>query len=261
MDTEALKSALTDTPVSVWHAFDEIGSTNDEALRWIDADAPDMALVIAERQTSGRGRFTRRWVTEPGVALAFTAILRPTKEEAKTITSLYAPMAGLAVWQALREELGLTAQIKWPNDVLLERRKCCGILAEAAWTGDKLNGIVLGIGINVSAGSLPPESDALFAATYLEKYTAAPVNRWALLAAVARNLAYWRGQLGSAEFLATWQDNLAFKGEQVRVEQAGDPLLSGKLTGVDCRGNLLLRDASGATIIAEVGDVHLRSAS
>jgi BirA family biotin operon repressor/biotin-[acetyl-CoA-carboxylase] ligase len=261
MDTEALKTALADTSVSAWRAFDEIGSTNDEALRWIDEGAPDMALVIAERQTSGRGRFTRHWVTEPGVALAFTAILRPTKEEEKTVTSLYAPMAGLAVWQALREELGLSAQIKWPNDVLLERCKCCGILSEAVWTGSRLNGIVLGIGINVKAGSLPPESNALFPATYLEEHTAVPVNRWALLAAVVRNLTYWRGQLGSAEFLATWQSNLAFKGEQVRVEQAGEALLSGELTGVDCRGNLLLRDASGATIIAEVGDVHLRSGS
>lgn len=261
MDQKALFQALQGSLVSEMRWFDEIGSTNDEALCWIDAGAPDMALVAADQQTSGRGRFARQWVTQPGVSLAFTVILKPTKDEEKTVTSLYAPMAGLAVWQTLKEDYGLTAQIKWPNDVLLERRKCCGILVEAAWTGAMLNGIAVGIGINIAEGSLPPEHDALFPATWIEKYVPAPVNRFSLLASVIQNLAYWRSQLGSAEFLATWQSNLAFKGEPVSVEQAGQPPLNGELTGVDCKGNLLLRDASGATIIAEVGDVRLRSAA
>lgn len=261
MSQEALFQVLQGLPVSETRWFDEIGSTNDEALRWIDSGAPDMALVASDRQTSGRGRFARQWVTQPGVSLAFTVILKPTKDEAKTVTSLYAPMAGLAVWQTLKEEYGLAAQIKWPNDVLLDRQKCCGILVEAAWTGSTLNGIAVGIGINIAEGSLPLEQGTLFPATWIEKHTPAPVNRFALLAGVIKNLAYWRSQLGSAEFLATWQENLAFKGEQVSVEQAGQPPLSGELTGVDCKGNLLLRDASGATIIAEVGDVRLRSAA
>jgi BirA family biotin operon repressor/biotin-[acetyl-CoA-carboxylase] ligase len=260
MNLELLNSALKNSPVSNWRAFDEIGSTNDEALRWLDEGATDFSLVIADSQNKGRGRFDRKWVTRPGTSLAFTVIFKPTPEESKVPTPLYAPMCGLAVWQALHDKLGLNPQIKWPNDVLLEREKCCGILVEAAWTGTTLNGIIAGIGINIAEGSLPPAGTALFLATWIEQHTGKPVDRFALLSDVLVSLADWRSQLGTAQFYDTWQEHLAFKGERVRVEQAGNEPLLGTEMGIDSNGNLLLLDASGATITVEVGDVHLRSA-
>jgi BirA family biotin operon repressor/biotin-[acetyl-CoA-carboxylase] ligase len=90
----------------------------------------------------------------------------------------------VAVWQALYREYGLPVEIKWPNDLLLHRQKCAGILVEAAWTGTDLKGVVLGIGINISEGSLPPTEFQMFPATFLEAATANPVDRYRLLASI-----------------------------------------------------------------------------
>jgi BirA family biotin operon repressor/biotin-[acetyl-CoA-carboxylase] ligase len=260
MDYASLKEALKDTPVSEIRAFDEIGSTNDEALRWLAAGAPDFALVIADLQISGRGRYARKWITLPGASLAFTLILRPTAVEMNSSPALFSPLCGLAVWQALHDAYGLSPQIKWPNDVMLDCQKCCGILAEADWSGATLNGIAAGIGINITEASIPSSAAMVFPPTWIEKYTNEKIERFDLLARVLNAIGYWRPRIGSAEFFTVWQQNLAFRGEQVRIEQAGAPVQIGEETGIDAGGNLLLRDASGATITVEVGDVHLRTA-
>jgi BirA family biotin operon repressor/biotin-[acetyl-CoA-carboxylase] ligase len=257
MDQELLKKALQGTPVSDLRVFDEIGSTNDEALAWLEGGARDFALVIAESQSKGRGRFTRKWVTLPGTSLAFTVVLRPNPQVKDENISLYAPLCGVAVHSALRKQCGLKSQIKWPNDVLLNREKCCGILVEADWTGSTLNGIVAGIGINIGEGSLPPES--LFPATWIEKHTKERVDRYQLLAVILNELVDWRPRIGSAAFFEAWSENLAFTGESVRIEQESKAPITGTEVGIDGRGNLLLVDATGATITVEVGDVHLRS--
>ena len=155
--------------------FESIGSTNDEAMAWADAGAEDWSLVVADQQTQGRGRLGRHWVTNPGAALAFSLVLRPSREE-MAFASLFSPLGGMGVASAL-EEIGLAALVKWPNDVLLNRRKVCGILGEAAWTGDRLNGMVLGIGVNVASESVPPAGELLFPATCVEAELGRPLDR------------------------------------------------------------------------------------
>ena len=149
MEINTLNEILAGTPVREFRYFDSISSTNDEALHWSDAGAADFSLVIAEEQTKGRGRFERHWVTNPASALAFSLILQPTPEE-KNQLALFASLCGLALRDTLETQLGLQAKIKWPNDVLIERRKTAGILVEANWSGDQISGIVLGIGVNVT---------------------------------------------------------------------------------------------------------------
>lgn len=261
MDEKALASALQTTPVTSWRAFDEIGSTNDEALTWLEADAPDFSLVIADSQSKGRGRFQRRWITQPGASLAFTVIFRLNDQEQNNPISLYAPLCGLAVWQALTQQAQVEAQIKWPNDILLARKKVCGILVEGAWLGNRLQGIVMGIGINIRSDALPPDSEKslLFPATWLEAHASAKVDRFELLAAVLNSLADWRKQLGSTQFFNTWQEHLAFRGEQVQIEGFEKKPIIGTLTGIDSQGNLLLLLKNGQEKAIEVGDVHLRT--
>jgi BirA family biotin operon repressor/biotin-[acetyl-CoA-carboxylase] ligase len=258
MDENALRRALLHSPVNELRAFELIGSTNDEALRWIDAGVTDFALVIADQQTNGRGRLNRQWITRPEASLAFSVIFKPTPQELAAPSSLYAPLCGLAVWQALHEVLGLDPQIKWPNDILIERQKCCGILVEAAWSGAQLNGIVLGIGINITADSLPPDAVTRYPATWVKKFTPQPVDRFALLAEILGRLQYWRDRLGSNEFFTTWQNHLAFRGETVRIVENQKTSIIGTEESIDSSGNLILRDADGKNIIIEVGDVTLR---
>jgi BirA family biotin operon repressor/biotin-[acetyl-CoA-carboxylase] ligase len=257
MDQEILSLALQNTPVSACRAFEETGSTNDVALEWIDCGAGDMALVIADRQTRGKGRLQRTWVTQPGASLAFSLILKPTDTEKATPSALFAPLCGLAVASALENCCHLHPQIKWPNDVLLERQKCCGILVEAAWNGSELAGLVLGIGINIEAASLPAEINTRFPATWLEKHTHQPIDRFELLAAIVNQLAAWREQMGSQFFFAEWSRRLAFCGETVRVEESEKSSIIGTELGVDPEGALLIQSTDGLQHRIEVGDVHL----
>lgn len=257
MDENRLKQTLEAAGIRAYRYHAVIGSTNDEALAWCDRDAVDDSLVIADEQTKGKGRFERRWVTNPGSSLAFSLILKPTQSEIKKLT-LFAPLCGLAVHDALKEQLGLNPQIKWPNDVLLERKKCCGILVEAAWTGDRLSGVVLGIGINISSGSIPPATDQLFSATCLEAMTHQPVDPYAVLQGVLEQIKNWRPKLGSDDFYTHWQQHLAFRGEQVMIVQNEKPSIIGVEKGINQDGSLVLILQDDTEAAFEVGDVHLR---
>ncbi len=256
MQTDQLRQILADLPVPAVRAFDTIGSTNDEALAWAEAGAEDGSLVVADQQTMGRGRLGRSWVTNPGAALAFSLILRPPVAEQENL-GLFSPLAGLAVCLAL-QALNLPAEIKWPNDVLLARRKTCGILAESAWQAGQLHGVVVGIGINVTPASVPPSDQVQFPATCVEAQLDKPLDRWELLHAVLESFFEWRNRLGSVEFIQAWEESLAFIGEPVTLKNSGGQSFSGILQGINAQGNLRLRLADGMEKLVSVGDVHLR---
>jgi len=259
VENETLKQALSDLPIGGLRAYDSIGSTNDEALAWADAGCADFSLVIADEQTKGRGRFDRRWVTQKGTSLAFSLIIHPTQLEIEHLP-LFAPLCGLAIWQTLNDRYHVKSQIKWPNDVLIERQKCAGILVEAAWKGSELKSFVLGIGINIRRGSIPPSTDQLFPATYIESATDHPVDRFEFLASVLQSIIFWRKFLGRQEFIHEWQSHLAFMGEQVKIVQSPKPSIIGIIKGIDPMGRLIITQAGAIETAVEVGDVHLRLA-
>lgn len=257
MDRTQLTEALRNTPVAATRAFETIGSTNDEALTWADEGAADFSLVIADEQTKGRGRFDRRWITRHGSSLAFSLILKPSEAEIEHL-NLFAPLCGLAVHDALKSLFNINPQIKWPNDILIERQKCCGILAEAAWTNSHPNAVVLGIGINITRDSVPPTDGQLFSATCLEDFVKSPVDRFSLLQQVLLEIQKWRSLLASPYFFEHWTKHLAFLGEQVMIVQSEKQSIIGVEKGIDQHGNLVLLMENNEEMAFEVGDVHLR---
>lgn len=257
MNEQKLRARLAELPIREVRYFESVGSTNDVALQWISAGVQDGSLVVADTQTAGRGRLNRRWVTRPGVALAFSLVLLPRPGEAGRL-GLFSPLGALALSKALSQNYGLQAEIKWPNDVLLGGRKVAGLLAEAAWLGSALQGIVLGIGVNVAPDSVPPAEELLFPATSVEAELGRPVERIELLLAILQEIFTWRPRLGRQEFLQAWEDRLAFRGQWVQVAQAGHPPLNGKAVGIDPDGSLILQTEAGELKNIAVGDVHLR---
>jgi BirA family transcriptional regulator, biotin operon repressor / biotin---[acetyl-CoA-carboxylase] ligase len=258
MNVEQLNSHLSGLPIPELRYFDQIGSTNDEALKWIAAGAEEGCLVIADQQTQGRGRLGRRWITKPGAALAFSLILHPTDEE-KNNLAYFSPLGALAISQALEEtDAALQPLIKWPNDVLLQRRKTAGILVEAGWLGEALQGIVVGIGINVGPEAVPPPDQVLFPAISVEEAAGKPIDRLVLLRSILSALFQWRARLHSESFRQGWEQRLAFKNEWVSIEESAGKSLTGQVMGLDPSGNLILRTADGALVPVDVGDVHLR---
>ncbi len=196
--------------------FDTIGSTNDEALAWAANDTPDLSVVIADEQTAGRGRLDRKWFTPRGTALAFSIVLRPTAKERPHLTRIVG-LAALAVAEPLRKR-GLDARIKWPNDILIQNRKVCGILIESVWSGEDVDCVVIGIGINVLEGSVPPGEMLQFPATSLEAELGQVPDRVEILRDTLAALIELRPRLGTDEFLKQWEDLLALQGETVQVE-------------------------------------------
>ena len=226
--------------------FNQTGSTNDIALAWAAEGAHDLALVCADEQTAGRGRGDRRWYTPSGVALAFSLILRPMPGEQQSIPC-FSALGALAVCEALSAR-GLHPEIKWPNDVLINRRKICGVLSEAVWTGEKVESVVLGIGLNVSAQAVPQTEQLNFPATSLEAETKRITDRFLLLREILQALLYWRGLLTKDVFFHAWGSRLAFLGEQVEILGEGQVIEAGKLEGLEKDGSLRLRTAQGKTV-------------
>ena len=256
MNLNELNKTLSKLPLGDIKYFESIGSTNDEALAWAANDAKDLSLVIADEQTAGRGRLDRKWFTPSGTALAFSLVIRPTVEERPHLSRIVG-LAALAVSDILRAR-DLTPQIKWPNDVLLLGHKVAGILVESVWSGEDVDCVVVGIGINVLKGSVPPEDRLHFPATSLEDELGYPPDRLEILFDVLSALIDLRPRLGTAELLSRWAESLAFLGEQVQVAVENEQPVVGQILGLDQDGSLRLRDGHDKTVAVRFGDVRLR---
>jgi len=255
-EERALRAALRELPPGGLRFLASTGSTNDVALAWAAQGAPDMALVVADEQTAGRGRGDHAWFTPPGAALAVSLILRPAGIEAAHMAH-FSGLGALALAEALGD-CPLPVSIKWPNDLLVGGRKTAGVLAETVWTGDRPESVVIGIGVNVHAGSVPPAGTLAFPAASLDEAYGRPLERWELLRRLLEQLMDWRPRLGTSAFVHAWEKNLAFRGEQVQVWGEGIPSTTGRLIGLDSQGGLLLQPADGPQVTLRFGEVHLR---
>jgi len=256
MDETAFCTLLSDLPLSGLRYFEQVGSSNDAALAWAADRAPDLSLVYAEEQTSGRGRMGRTWFTPPGAALAFSLILRPVGIERENI-GLFSGLGALALVATLKK-YGVTAQVKWPNDVLINRKKIAGILVETAWMGAEAESVVLGMGINVAPESVPPPEALNFPAACILSEAPLPIERFDLLHTLLSELIAWRPRLASDAFLHAWDQALAFRGETVQVWTGEAEPLVGQVAGLETDGSLRLSLSGGETRRVRFGEVHLR---
>lgn len=257
MNQPSLQKSLASIPLDGLRYFDSIGSTNDEALAWATDGARDFSLVIADEQTTGRGRAGRKWIAPQGTALTFSLILRPAASEAD-LPSLFTGLGALALLDALKKH-GLKPQIKWPNDVLLNGKKVAGILVESVWTGDALDTVVLGMGVNTLAGSNPPDEELLFPATNVEAELGSPLKRAELLHDILSALVTWRGKMSTGELVKAWEEDLAFHGKQVEVWQENEEPFLGRVLGLESDGSLRLLH-NDKIVTVQFGEIHLRPA-
>lgn len=257
MNQTSLNNILASIPqLGEVRFFEAIGSTNDEALAWARKGAPDLSLIVADEQTLGRGRLDRPWFTPQGTALAFSLIVRPTREEMPYLSRLVG-LAALAITETI-QKMGLNPQIKWPNDVLLDQRKLAGILIEVIWEEEEVSTVVVGMGVNVLKRAVPDTDILRFPGTSLESAIGHSVEREPLLRDILENFIALRSELGTDEFMNKWGSALAYRGRQVRVEMGGDQTVAGRLEGILSDGSLRLRDDNGKSVTVRFGDVRLR---
>jgi len=231
--------------------FETLESTNDVAMSLASTDAGEGSVVIADAQTAGRGRRGRTWFSPRGAGLYVSVVIVPgrssgTRERATALTTL---AAGVALAEAIESVTGLAPAIKWPNDLLVGRRKLAGILAEgvAHASPGGVRAVVLGYGINVCAAAYPAElADRV---TALESELGRSIDRAELCAESLCTLAARYDDLLSGRFdaiLDAWRSRAA--GDRNAAVEWDTPtgVRTGVTAGVDDMGALLVR--SGATL-------------
>ena len=258
MDENTLQEYLSVLPLGPLRYIESTGSTNDLAMDWIEEGAPHLSLVVADEQTAGRGRNGSRWYTPPGSSLAFSLVLYPEQIGDFALPRLTG-LGALGVCTTLQDEYSLEARIKWPNDVLVAGQKLTGVLVEIAWSGERLQSAVLGIGINVAIDSLPLDIELGHPATSVESQVGKPVERWTLLREVLLKLVFWLEKINSPEFLQVWEENLAYRDEMVKLTQDGRELYEGRLLGLDRDGALYLQGSDGSVQTIQDGGLQLRT--
>jgi BirA family biotin operon repressor/biotin-[acetyl-CoA-carboxylase] ligase len=256
MQLESIQQALAGLPIADLRYYPSTGSTNEDALVWATEGAKDGSLVAADQQTSGRGRQGRKWVTNPGAGLAVSFIFKPTEKEAQKL-QLFSPLGAVAVCQAIRKKYRLPAEVKWPNDILVSRKKTGGVLAETRWLKDRADALVLGIGVNLTPAAVPQEMNLRFPATCLESEAGQAIDRLTFLRTVCQAVFDLRPMLTTPEFIDLWEELMAFKGEQVSMEIFAGEIITGMLKGIDPQGNLILQCEDGRKKTFFMGEVRL----
>ena len=233
-------------------------STSDRLKALARGGAPEWTAVLADRQTGGRGREGRAWVSPPG-GLYLSVLLRPRFERA----GLVPLAAGVAVAEAAGE-LGVPTELKWPNDVLVSGRKLAGVLAEAASGPSGVEWVVLGIGVNVSldATEVPEEIRATVTSLGAEGAPGAEPADVAVRALVRLALCYDALRSRPAEVLAAWRARaVRWWGEEVEA-RTGAGAVRGRLVDLDAEGALVLEVEGGGTRRLLSGEVsRLRPAA
>jgi BirA family biotin operon repressor/biotin-[acetyl-CoA-carboxylase] ligase len=219
-------------------------STNDDAKRDAAGGAADGHVVVADGQRAGRGSHGRSWSSPTGTDLYLSIVARPQRSLAELPPLTLAVGLGVAdaVERALGDEL-LRVEVKWPNDVWIDGKKCAGILVEATSSGGVLGSVVIGIGLNVNRTDWPAELHAGATSLRAQKPGATPLDRAAVLASLLEHVerSVDRFEAGGGEpIVSALEARLALRGQSVRCDG-----VEGRLLGVAPSGALRIADKEG----------------
>jgi BirA family transcriptional regulator, biotin operon repressor / biotin---[acetyl-CoA-carboxylase] ligase len=236
------------------HYRDALPSTNIFAKALLQNGAIEGALVITDHQTDGHGRSNRKWYSEPSKNLTFSVIVQPTiAPERLGGLSLY---AGLSVAEAIEEIASLRPTCKWPNDILLNGKKICGILSEAIFEYNQLKGVVIGIGINVNQRVFPAELQSTASSLTLE--TNQEYDCIALLSSVLERMERNYQLVQSAQMdqvFESWKQYTTMFGQMISVHQT-ENIITGIAARLDDDGGLILLTSNGEQKIL-AGDITI----
>ena len=233
--------------------FDSIDSTNTKAKELAEEGHPSGTLVVADRQTAGRGR---SWESPTGIGIFMTLMLKP--EINPNNASMLTLVAAMATTRAIRRVTGVPAMIKWPNDIVMNGKKVCGILTEMSAQFDYINHIVIGIGINVHNEDFPEEIAKTASSLYLE--SGQHIHRASLIEAFLEEFEDVYAEYLKTEDMEGLQKEydamLVNRGRQVRVLDPKEPF-EGKAMGITKKGELIVDTWESRKLVSS-GEVSVR---
>lgn len=238
--------------------FDEIDSTNNYAKQIGNEGCPHGTVVVAERQTLGRGRVGRQWQSDTKHGLWFSIVLRPDLEpEQVQIITL---AASVAVVEGISRHLGIKCGIKWPNDIILESSKLCGILTELSAEPGYVNYVVVGIGINVNHALSEFNADLKTRATSLQIHTGKTVSRVKLLGSILSSFEEIYEivlQGNTKEIINRWNRYSVTLGREVKIISRENEYI-GTAISVASDGKLVVKCKDGTVRQVSAGEVQVR---
>jgi BirA family biotin operon repressor/biotin-[acetyl-CoA-carboxylase] ligase len=233
--------------------YPTLTSTNDIAKRQAQQGVVEGTVVIAEEQTAGKGRIKRLWLSPKG-SIALSVVLYPSLAYLPSLIMV----ASLAVVHCIEKVTGLRAQIKWPNDVLINGKKVCGILVESEVRGKQVDYAIIGIGVNVNL-RLSDFPDIAPFATSLSHELGRDVSRRDMIRCLLAEIERLYLILPSGDLVyQEWRHNLVTLGKRVQAS-SGEATYTGLAESVARDGSLLLRQSDGSLIKIVAGDVTLRN--
>lgn len=237
--------------------YDEVDSTNTRAKAAAEADGIHGSLFVADAQTAGKGRRGRSWGSEKGISIYMTYLLKPDIDI--SCVSRLTLVAALAVAKALQEIDGIEPQIKWPNDVVVNGKKICGILTEMSSEGMDISYVVVGIGLNVNNKEFPEELSEKATSLWIE--TGIEHNRSGIIASITNYFEYYYQQFIAAQnlepMLADYNALLVNRDKRVVVLDK-DSRQEYTAIALDKNGGLLVRDDDGNVQSIISGEVSVR---
>lgn len=251
-----LKEIRTKWAGKTVHFATETDSTNEWAKRLSQDGAPHGTLAVAEFQSAGKGRLGRSWQAGSGSSVMMSLLLRP--DFAPSYASMLTLVMGLSVAQAI-QKLGVTVSIKWPNDVVVSRKKICGILTEMRLDGMKIRDVIVGVGINVDQERISEELQDKATSLYLE--TGKHYDRCSLLSLVMtafeENYDKVVQTCDLSGILCEYNRLLANRDQPVRILDKQAPW-EGTALGINAQGELLVKDREGNIKTVRAGEVSVR---
>ena len=243
----------------VIHYFDEVESTNTTLFELALKGASEGTSVIADAQTQGKGRLSRTWVSPGGHNLYLSVLLRPGIGASES--TLLTLVASIALYECLKKTGIQNPAIKWPNDILIDKKKIAGVLTEMEPKGDRADFVVLGIGVNVnmSRAVINREmGDFARHVTSVSENLGREVDRAKLAADLLKELEDWYSTMkmrGKPAILKEWTQRWGGLNEKVRVSIEGLEVFEGTAQGIDENGHLLVKRENGAITEVISGDI------
>ena len=254
-DYEVLRQLETKFLGRKIYYFDTLSSTMDIATQLGIKRAPEGTLVLAESQTKGRGRLGRTWFSPKYKGIYLSVILRPKMPLSQA--TIFTLLSAVSICEAVKESSGICPNIKWPNDILLNNKKLGGILTELSAETDKINFVVIGIGLNVNS----EKKDLISGAVSLKSVKKANIDRVALLQEILRKIEnnyLLLQRKGADPIINKWREYNITLGRRIKVYSQKEHY-EGEAVDIDKDGGLLLRNDYGLTQKITAGDVvHCR---